>query len=94
MDTKITLSFNKEIIDNAKQFAETHNISLSRLTEYIFRQITSSQYQNLEDLPISEWVSEVAEGKAVYERIPRSRSALKSEYMKSRKWKFFWMPIF
>lgn len=85
MDTKITLSFNKEIIENAKQFAEMHNISLSRLTEYIFRQMTSRQYQNLEDLPISEWVSEVAEGKAVYERTPPSRKSLKSEYMKSRK---------
>jgi len=32
MDVKITLSFDKEVIKNAKKFALKNNISLSRLT--------------------------------------------------------------
>ncbi|HRH61362.1 MAG TPA: DUF6364 family protein, partial [Chitinophagaceae bacterium] len=36
MDAKITLSFNKEVITEAKKFAESHHMSLSRLTEYLY----------------------------------------------------------
>lgn len=35
MDSKVTLSFNGEIIGKAKRFAEQNNISLSRLTEFL-----------------------------------------------------------
>lgn len=83
MDTKITLKFNSEVIDSAKKFAETQGISLSRLTEYLYSQITSEDFQSLEDFPISDWVNEVAEGRAEYKA--RSGIQKKSEYYKSRK---------
>ncbi|AWW32261.1 hypothetical protein DN752_20120 [Echinicola strongylocentroti] len=84
MDTKITLSFEKETINKAKDFAKKNNISLSRLTEYLYDQITSGNYQSLEELPIADWVSQVAEGEASY--IKRTdRKQLKDEFLKSKK---------
>lgn len=83
MDAKITLSFNKEVIENAKAYAKAHNISLSRLTEFVFQKITSEEYQDLQQFPISDWVNQVAEGKVEYKK--RGRKFMKDEFMKSRK---------
>lgn len=84
MDTKITLSFDEEVIGKAKAFAEANGISLSRLTEFLYRRITeNTSYTNLEELPISDWVHMVAEGEIEYKR--RSRSASKKEYFDSKK---------
>jgi hypothetical protein len=85
MDAKITLSFDEAIIEKAKQYAEANNISLSRLTEFLYSKITSGHYKNLEDLPISDWVSMVAEGNVEYQTKTKSRKALKQEFYKSRK---------
>jgi hypothetical protein len=85
MDAKITLSFDKEIIGKAKKFAESQNISLSRMMEFLLRQITSGNYSSLENLPISEWVNQLAEGEAQYQTRPKSRKALKNEFFNSRK---------
>jgi hypothetical protein len=78
MKTKLTLHFDQSVIEEAKEFAAANNISLSRLTEYLYRQITSGNYKTIEDFPVSEWVNQVAEGEAVYKR--RSRKELKDEY--------------
>jgi hypothetical protein len=85
MDAKITLSFDQSVIDKAKQFADTNNISLSRLTEFIYTKITSGHYKNLEELPISDWVSLVSEGNVEYQTKAKSRKNLKQEFYKSRK---------
>jgi len=84
MDTKITLSFDAAVIQSAKKFAESQNISLSRLTEFLYRQLGTGQYPNLEELPIADWVSMVADGKATYKTKARKQS-LKDEFMESRK---------
>lgn len=85
MDTKVTLSFNDEIIGKAKQFAEQNNISLSRLTEFLFRQITSGDYKSLDELPVADWVNQVAEGKAEYHTKARKRNDMKAKYLSSKK---------
>ena len=85
MDAKITLSFDKAVITKAKVFAESKNISLSRLTEFLLRKVTSNSYQSLEDLPISDWVSIVSEGAVEYRTKPRNNKDLKKEYFKSKK---------
>ena len=85
MDSKITLSFNKNVIEQAKQFAEANDISLSRLTEFLYRQITSGDYKNLEELPVADWVNMLAEGETVYQTRPRSRKSLKEEYFSKKK---------
>jgi antitoxin component of RelBE/YafQ-DinJ toxin-antitoxin module len=85
MDSKITLSFDESVINKAKKYAEENNISLSRLIEFLLNKITSSKYYSLEDFPISEWVSQVAEGEAVYQTKKRSRKSSKNEFFDSRK---------
>lgn len=85
MDAKITLSFDKQVIERAKHYAESQNISLSRLMEFLLDKITSSQYNSLEELPVSDWVKAVAEGKAEYVTKPRKRSKLRDEYMSRKK---------
>ena len=83
METKLTLNFDQEVIEKAKEFATANNISLSRLTEFLYRQITSGSYKTIEDFPVSEWVNQVAEGEASYKR--RSRKDLKDEYLNQAK---------
>jgi hypothetical protein len=85
MDAKITLSFNEDVIEKAKQFADKQNISLSRLTELLYRKLTSGHYINLEELPVASWVNELALGEAEYKTKPSSRKKLKAEFYKSRK---------
>tara|TARA_A100000171_G_scaffold14212_1_gene12453 strand:- start:2492 stop:2740 length:249 start_codon:yes stop_codon:yes gene_type:complete len=78
MDAKVTLSFDQEVIKSAKQFAEKNNISLSRLTEFLYRQLTSNDYKSIESLPIADWVNAVAEGQAEYHTKPKKIA--KSDY--------------
>lgn len=85
MDAKITLSFDKQVIERAKQYAETQNVSLSRLMEFLLDKITSNHFNSLEDLPVSDWVNAVAEGKAEYITKSKKRSKLKDEYMNRKK---------
>jgi uncharacterized protein DUF6364 len=85
MDSKITLSFDEEVIRNAKKYAASQNISLSRLVEFLLRKTTNAEYSSMEDYPISEWVSQVAEGTAEYRTRPKTRKNLKDEYFSSKK---------
>lgn len=84
MDTKVTLSFNEEIINKAKKYAADNQISLSRLIEFLLKKVTSNEYRSLEEYPIADWVSQIAEGKAEYHTKP-GRKPLKKEYFESRK---------
>ncbi len=85
MDAKITLSFNKSVIEKAKEYAAKNNVSLSRLTEFLLTKVTSTSYQSLEDLPISDWVFMVSEGEVEYQTKARKNKDLKNEYFKSKK---------
>lgn len=85
MDVKITLSFNEDVVTKAKRFADDNDISLSRLTEFLYSKMTSGHYKQLEDLPVADWVSQVAEGEVQYQRKVRPRKYLKAEFYKSRK---------
>ncbi len=87
MDAKITLSFDEDVIERAKKFAEANNISLSRLTEFLYRNITTKNYRSLEDLPLADWVSAVAEGQATYVTKHKTRNQLKQAYYQSKKTK-------
>lgn len=85
MDAKVTLSFNKIIIERAKQYAEAQNMSLSRMLELILDKITSNQYASIEDFPISDWVNILAEGKTEYIQASKSRSKLRAQYHNRKK---------
>lgn len=84
MNAKLTLSFNEEVINKAKKYAEENDISLSRLIEFLLTKVTSTDYQSLEQYPIADWVNLIAEGKAEYQT-KRSRKAAKKEFFDSRK---------
>ncbi|UJP66960.1 hypothetical protein IPZ59_01945 [Mongoliitalea daihaiensis] len=84
MDAKITLSFNREVIEKAKKFASDQNMSLSRLTEFLYQKIVSGDYKSLDELPVSDWVSMLAEGEATYGK-SKSRKDLKSSYFDAKK---------
>lgn len=85
MDVKITLSFDGEIIAKAKRFAESQNISLSRLTEFLYSKIIKQNYIALEDFPVSEWINVAAEGPAQYNVKRKNSKQLKDEFYQSRK---------
>ncbi len=85
MDAKITLSFDDQIIEKAKKFAEDNNISLSRLTEFLLSKVISKNYKSLDDMPVSDWVSMVAEGEVEYVRKPSTRKKMKDEFYESKK---------
>jgi hypothetical protein len=46
---------------------------------------TSGYHSSLEDLPISDWVNQVAEGEAVYQTKKKTRKVAKAEYFSSKK---------
>ena len=85
MDTKLTLSFDEDIINKAKRYAERNNISLSRMIEHLLAKVVEKPYQSLEDFPISDWVSMVAEGEAVYHTKKSKKIAQKDEFFASKK---------
>lgn len=85
MDAKLTLSFDAEVAEQAKAFAQANNISLSRLVEFMLSKVTDKRYRTLDELPVSDWVSQVAEGEAVYVRKNAAQRNLKKDYLASRK---------
>lgn len=85
MDTKLTLSFNQEVVEKAKKYAAANNISLSRLIEHLLIQVTTKTYKSLEDFPVADWVGMVAEGEIEYKKSKPSRKSSKDEYFSSKK---------
>ncbi|PWS28922.1 hypothetical protein DHW03_03550 [Pedobacter yonginense] len=86
MDSKLTLSFNQDVVKQAKKYAADNNISLSRLIEHLLIQVTSSNHKSLEDYPISDWVNMVAEGEIEYKKTVKSaRKKSKDEFFSSKK---------
>ncbi len=87
MDAKITMSFNKEVISDAKLYAKKNNISLSRLTEFLYRKLSTSTKGklSLEDIPVADWINELSMGEITYKTKPMSRKAMKSEFYNHKK---------
>ncbi|KQC00785.1 DUF6364 family protein [Pedobacter sp. Hv1] len=85
MDTKLTLSFNKEVVEKAKKYAAANNISLSRLIEHLLIQVTTKTYKSLEDYPLADWVGMVAEGEIEYKKSKPSRKSSKDDFFSSKK---------
>ena len=85
MDTKLTLSFDAGVAERAKAFAEANNISLSRLIEFMLSKVTDTRYRSLDELPVSDWVSQVAEGEATYVRKNAAERNVKKDYLASRR---------
>jgi len=80
MDIKLTLSFNEEIIQKAKKFAEERNISLSRLTELLLTKAVMSDKHSIDDFPVADWVNSVSEPLSEYKKKKTTTKSLKKEF--------------
>ena len=85
MDTKLTLSFDAGVAERAKAFAEANNISLSRLIEFMLSKVTDKRYRSLDELPVSDWIAQVAEGEVTYVRRNAAQRDVKKDYLASRR---------
>lgn len=52
MDKKLTLSLDQAIIENAKHYAKSNNISLSKLIESYLRSLTKRKSKSTEITPL------------------------------------------
>jgi antitoxin component of RelBE/YafQ-DinJ toxin-antitoxin module len=88
MDAKVTLSFDAEVIERAKILCDDLGISLSRFTEILYSKALEYGHPvSIEELPISLWVSAVAEDSATYisENRRKARAEIKKEFFESRR---------
>ena len=87
MDAKVTLSFDAEVIERAKELCDELGISLSRFTEILYsKALEFGRPASIEELPISAWVGAVAEDSPVYiSSAKRLRRDSKKEFFDSRR---------
>lgn len=57
MDTKLTLSLDKQVIDRAKDYAQNHKTSLSKMVESYLDSVTKSKSNDIEITPLVESLS-------------------------------------
>ncbi len=63
MDTKLTLKLDKSVIERAKEYASSHERSLSRMIESYLRSLTERDASNLkDDIEISPFVKSMRTG--------------------------------
>lgn len=54
MNTKLTLNLNKQVIESAKEYAESHQTSLSRLIENYLSSLTKKEKKETKVSPLVE----------------------------------------
>jgi len=54
MDTKLTLSLNKHIIESAKSYAKSQKVSLSQLIENYLNSLTKKEEKDIKVSPLVE----------------------------------------
>jgi hypothetical protein len=59
MDRKLTLSLDKTVIESAKNYAKSNNISLSKLIESYLTTLTKHEKKSLEITPLVQSLSGV-----------------------------------
>lgn len=64
MDTKLTLKLDKVVIERAKEYATSHNRSLSRIIESYLQSLTvqEASRNNKADIQISPFVKSMSSG--------------------------------
>jgi hypothetical protein len=59
METKLTIRLKKKVIERAKDYAQNHKISLSKMVESYLESVTASEKEELEITPLVESLSGV-----------------------------------
>ena len=80
METKLTLKMEKEIIERIKLYAMQHHISLSSLTEDIYKEILINKY-NYDENQLSPITSKY---KGIIKTQERDDDNSKFEYLKEK----------
>ena len=63
MDAKLTLKLDKEVIDKAKEYASSHQKSLSRMIESYLKSLIDKEYEGVDnDIEISPFVKSMQTG--------------------------------
>ena len=63
MDAKLTLKLNKNVINNAKNYASTQKISLSRIIEsYLNSLVSRTRSEDNDEIQITEFVKSMSSG--------------------------------
>jgi len=61
MDAKLTLKFDKQVVENAKQYAVKNNKSLSRIIESYLKLLTSTEKnKDAEEIVITDFVKSLS----------------------------------
>lgn len=61
MDAKLTLKFDKQVVENAKKYAVKNNKSLSRIIESYLKLLTSKENNNdVEEIVITDFVKSLS----------------------------------
>jgi len=60
MDSKLTLKLNKSVIEQAKEYAKEHQVSLSRLIENYLASLTQKEKSNKKDIEITPFVKSLS----------------------------------
>ena len=84
MDSKLTLSFDKTVIEEAKDFTKRNGLSMSRLIEHLLRRATSEKNKRIEEFPISDWVMELMDGPVEYRSKPLSKKDVREAYYEGK----------
>lgn len=61
MDSKLTLKLNESVIEQAKQYAKEHNISLSRMIENYLQALTDKRNKEIKISPLVKSLTGVIE---------------------------------
>lgn len=61
MDAKLTLKFDKQVVENAKEYAVKNNKSLSRIIESYLKLLTSKESnKDVEEIVITDFVKSLS----------------------------------
>lgn len=61
MDAKLTLKFDKQIVEKAKEYASKNNKSLSRIIESYLQLLTSKEKtEDVEEIAVSDFVKSLS----------------------------------
>jgi hypothetical protein len=67
MNTKLTLRLNSNVIQRAKNYAQKHKTSLSKMIESYLNSVTKPKSENIEITPLIESLSGIIEIREDYD---------------------------
>ena len=65
MNSKLTLSLDSHVIDQAKQYAKSNSTSLSKLIEFYLSSLTVSEKKETEITPLVKNLTGILDGESV-----------------------------